>query len=189
MASFTTSGNTSTVKLPARSLRATKRSPLASVIFCSWLTSRLFFLAKASNAAVGWPLASSAILAYGPNTSECCVACSAFTASIRTAKRRGEYKALLESTENVMPRFVSPAETPSANACAKPAKAFGGNSSVPSSINKDCVFMPGPPLNLESRASRAVHNRILPPPAKVCERAEYSAVVQSPKWRVAHQAY
>ena len=184
--SATMSGSSSSVRLPARSLRATKRSPLASLMRSRCSMAKPFFCANARSAGVGWPSASSAMLTYGPNTSDFCAGCSAATASTRTAKRRGAYSTC--AAPALTPRLARPSAMPRAKASARAGSAFGGSSSVPSSINRDCVFMRTPLSGSGSPASRAGRNRLRPPRATACARAGCSAGVRSPKWRGGRRA-
>ena len=76
IASRTISGSRSAVFAPGLPARCTKRSPLASVVRSSCDQSTPALAAKPCSARVGWPSASSAMLRYGPSTSELCSGCS-----------------------------------------------------------------------------------------------------------------
>ena len=136
IASRRISGSSAAVCAPGVTARCTKRSPLASLVRSSAVQSIPALAAKPASALVGLPSASSAMLRYGPSTSERCSGCSVATPGSSTARRRGVDSGLASPRVTATPRFSSPASTPSKKACARPGSALTGSSSVPSSISR-----------------------------------------------------
>ncbi len=196
MASRTMSGSRPAVFTPGLIARWTKRSPLPSVVRSSWVQSSPALAAKPSSALVGSPLASSAMLRYGPSTSDFCSGCSTATPGSSTARRRGVYSGLASPRWKSMPRFSSAPSTPSKKACASPGSALTGSSSVPSSISRDfCSLMLCNLVSCLSRFEAVGRARGLPPSAlrapspagggRTCVMESGFSVRESPVSRVA----
>ncbi len=143
---------------PASPRGCTKRSPLASVVRSSCVHSTPAFCAKPSSARVGAPLASSAMLTYGPSTSDFCPA-----AFPPRRQRHGEptrrVRAAWHRCVECDAALFQPATRRRRDACARPGNALTGSSSVPSSISSGFMALIGRPLRVASRSARPRSSR------------------------------
>ncbi len=138
-----------------------------------------FFSANASAALVGLPSLSNAIAAGGPHTTNSFDGVCSARFSINTAKRRGAAKGLIAVKDNAS--FFKCDSIVSAKDNIKFFKAFGGNSSVPSSTRKSVIIFLLLPLKLvgvnlqvpgETRALCDYRNRLVQQRVPVCARAK-----------------